>query len=174
MQSLSTTIALSFFVHQTQPRTVLCAPYLGYSTSPAAAGNRGGVGRPSIARATPPLHRRVDARPRPPGYYPDRWIENYERWVATGAYHQEANMLEQAQFGMNHCEAGCSKVGTNGASRCYCGLHDRPPRTARRTGGRSTGRSTRVPDAWTGSYPKFTNSPRSSRNCRRKREKKMH
>jgi HD-like signal output (HDOD) protein len=105
VRSLSTTIALSFFVRN-QPRTAFVRHIWAHSIATAA-----------IVEVLGGLYRQSDLYTAGLTHDLGRLGllltvgQNYERWVATEVPTiQEANLLERAQFGMNHCEAG-SLVG---------------------------------------------------------------
>ena len=105
VRSLSTTIALSFFVRN-QPRTAFVRHIWAHSIATAA-----------IAEVLGALYRASDLYTAGLTHDLGRLGllltvgQNYERWVSTEVPSiQEANLLERARFGMNHCEAG-SLVG---------------------------------------------------------------
>jgi HD-like signal output (HDOD) protein len=125
VRSLSTTIALSFFVRN-QPRTAFVRHIWAHSIATAAIvevlGNLYKVSDLYTAGLTHDLGRlglllTVG--------------QNYERWVSTEVPNiQEANLLERARFGMNHCEAG-SLVGHKWGfpvllRSCMIGHHEAP------------------------------------------------
>jgi HD-like signal output (HDOD) protein len=105
VRSLSTTIALSFFVRN-QPRTAFVRHIWAHSIATAAIvdvlGNLYRVADLYTAGLTHDLGRLGLLLTVGP---------NYESWASAEAPDiLEANRLERAQFGMNHCEAG-SLVG---------------------------------------------------------------
>ena len=105
VRSLSTTIALSFFVRN-QPRTAFVRHIWAHSIASAA-----------VAEALGDVYRVTELYTAGLTHDLGRLGllltvgQNYENWVATEVPTiAEANQLEREKFGMNHCEAG-SLVG---------------------------------------------------------------